>query len=176
MFACPYAHQALFVQASTEGLRIGFPNLVLRHSAIVPSLFGLRLAVMHLHKACQGLFKSITASVAGILRKTVAQNVLLQYLGEVLMFYALPLVCERSLRTAQERIETVYGDIAEFGGEGPETRRINAEGATAARRCQDVPREPQPEAKALRVGQTSSDQGRSQEERWFGSGWPDPTF
>ncbi|CAE7189108.1 unnamed protein product [Symbiodinium sp. CCMP2456] len=27
-----------------------------------------------------------------------------------------------------ERIETCYGDIAEFGGKGPETRRINAEG------------------------------------------------
>eukprot|EP00435_Cladocopium_sp_Y103_P070134 s352_g34.t1 len=27
-----------------------------------------------------------------------------------------------------ERIDTTYGDIAEFGGEGPETRRINVEG------------------------------------------------
>ena len=29
---------------------------------------------------------------------------------------------------AKERIDTTYGDIAEFGGEGPETRRINVEG------------------------------------------------
>eukprot|EP00438_Fugacium_kawagutii_P035808 Skav235274 [mRNA] locus=scaffold874:287174:299725:+ [translate_table: standard] len=28
----------------------------------------------------------------------------------------------------EERIDTTYGDIAEFGGEGPETRRINVEG------------------------------------------------
>ena len=29
---------------------------------------------------------------------------------------------------SKERIDTTYGDIAEFGGEGPETRRINVEG------------------------------------------------
>lgn len=36
-------------------------------------------------------------------------------------------VAESSLDVL-ERIETCYGDIAEFGGKGPETRRINAEG------------------------------------------------
>ena len=32
------------------------------------------------------------------------------------------------MRCSKERIDTTYGDIAEFGGEGPETRRINVEG------------------------------------------------
>lgn len=36
-------------------------------------------------------------------------------------------VAESSLEVL-ERIDTTYGDIAEFGGEGPETRRINVEG------------------------------------------------
>lgn len=34
----------------------------------------------------------------------------------------------RNSLTTEERIDTTYGDIAEFGGEGPETRRINVEG------------------------------------------------
>lgn len=32
------------------------------------------------------------------------------------------------MTVTEERIDTTYGDIAEFGGEGPETRRINVEG------------------------------------------------
>ena len=38
------------------------------------------------------------------------------------MFLKLLMPCSK------ERIDTTYGDIAEFGGEGPETRRINVEG------------------------------------------------
>ena len=38
-----------------------------------------------------------------------------------------PSVAESSLDML-ENIETTYGDIAEFGGSGPDTNRINTEG------------------------------------------------